>query len=270
MVYESVVAGHRIAHRFEAEGSDIRIGLQTGARGLRRTPIPVRRAPALIAPGVVVVVVLRRHERRMRSPERQMHKPGTGRVAPLLQKFRPFLSHPTGVVKRFLEMKRSREPAVAAETMQVGIHIATGGVVEPIDVIVFTEDGRARPVVDLLTQDHMIETVTLALGKLVQLADELGLVTGFTQQSGHGVCGMKLDAVLIAHHAVSRGVLAGKEGATCGDTTRCGGVVAGEIGALIGQTVEVVGLDERIAIDAESIPALLVGRDEENVGFQIG
>ena len=270
VIHEPIVTGHRVAHRFKAEGADIRIGLQAGARRLRRTPIPVGRAPALIAPSVVVVVVLRRHERRMRCPERQMHKPGTGWVAALLEKFGTFLSHPTGMVKRFFEMKGSREPAVAAETMQVRIDIAASRIVEPIHVIVFAKDGRAGTVVDLLAEDHMIETVALALRKLMQLADELGLVTRFTEQPGHGVFGMKLHAVLIAHHAVGRGVLAGEEGAARGDATRGRGVVAGEIGALSGQTVEVVGLNERITIDAEGIPALLVGGDEEDVGFQIG
>ncbi len=79
---------------------------------------------------------------------------------------------------------------------------------------------------------------------------------------------MKLHAVLIAHHAVSCGVLTGEEGAARGDATRGGRIVARKISAFIGQTIEVVGLDERIAVDAEGIPALLVGRDKEDVGFQ--
>jgi len=114
----------------------------------------------------------------------------------------------------------------------------------------------------------MIETVAFALGKLMELADELGLVARCTKQTRHGVFGMKFHAVLVAHHAVGRGVLAGEEGAPRGDATRSGGIVARKIGALIGQTVEIGGLNKRITIDAEGIPALLVGRDEEDVGFQ--
>ena len=79
---------------------------------------------------------------------------------------------------------------------------------------------------------------------------------------------MKFDAIFVTYHTVGRGVLAGEERATRGDATRGGRIVAREIGAPIGQTVEVVGLDERIAIDAEGVPALLVGGDEEDVGFQ--
>jgi len=77
----------------------------------------------------------------MRCPEGQMHEPGASGVASLLKKLRTFLRNPTGVVIRFLEMKRPREPAIGTETMKVGINIATGCIVEPIDVIVFTKDG---------------------------------------------------------------------------------------------------------------------------------
>ncbi len=84
MIDESVVAGHRVAHRFQAERADVGIGLQPGLGGLIGAPITIGGAPAFVAAGVVIVVKLRWHERRMRGPEREMEKPWAGRIAAFL------------------------------------------------------------------------------------------------------------------------------------------------------------------------------------------
>ncbi len=133
----------------------------------------------------------------------------------------------------FFEVEGPREATVATETMQIGIDVATGRIVQPVHVVVFSEDRRTGAVIDLFTQDHMIKTVAFTLGKLVEFADELRLISRFAEQTRHGVFWVKFDAVLIADHPVRRAVLAGKEGATGRDATRSGRVGSRKIRALI-------------------------------------
>ncbi len=63
-------------------------------------------------------------------------------------------------------------------------------------------------------------------------------------------------------------VLPCEQGSAGGDATGSRGVGSRKIRALICQAVEVVGTNQWIAIDSEGVPALLVGSDEEDVGFQ--
>ena len=108
------------------------------------------------------------------------------------------------------------------------------------------------------------------LGGDVEFPDAGGAVAGFAEQHRQAldaVEGLKVMVVMLeAIHAVAVIVLAGEDDGARRAAARGGAEGVGEARAVGGEGVEVRGLDDRVAVAAEGVEAMVVGDDHDDVG----
>ena len=95
-------------------------------------------------------------------------------------------------------------------------------------------------------------------GAVVVLAEEVG-VEGF-DSFGAGVVGFAGGAVAASGHA-------GEDGGATGPADRVADDGIFEAGSFLGEFVDVGGVDIRVAVAAEGAGGLVVGKEEDDVGF---
>ncbi len=213
-----------------------------------------------VAIDVAVVVVARRRERRVRVDERQVEEERL-RIVAVLQEVDGAVDHPEGVQQFFRQVVRPAHPGVGGNPVRVaGVVVAHAAVGQPLGVV-----AGVAVVGDL----HVLEPVAPAARPAaahMALADHLGLVAGGGQLAGQQVRRRPVVVRTHAHRAVGRRRRAAHHGATRRYAARALGVGAGEARSGGGQPVQVGGLQDRVALDAQRVAAMLVGQDQDDVG----
>ena len=172
---------------------------------------------------------------------------------------------PVGRMSVLGQVPRTGAALVVGKTVAVMLP-GEAMVMQPLFVVVSVQPGQ-HPA--LLVQNHVVESVPLALREEVHLANGLGLITRFAKEHRKGLVAsnrVTLSVIVAANRALtSSRTQPGHDGHPGRDADRALTVSSPEKNSLLGQLVQMGCLHNGMPQNAESIAAMMIGADQKNV-----
>ena len=182
-----------------------------------------------------------------------------------LEKVHCSVNTPEGMHLFFRQVVRATNPSVGGNTVgHAGVSfIAVVVLLQPFDIVVMVAPCG-------IGQLHVVEAIALAFGGQVEFADHLCLVSRPGQFARQGVRRMPLST-FESDNTICCGCCASHEAATSGYATGAFGVSAVKVRASAGNPVQVGCLQTwgTIRVKADTVAALLVGHDEQDIWLRI-